>query len=48
MDLPSRTIYTLDAKDGSDRVAVHPGGLQFVAGWQPLRNDSEAEDENDG
>ena len=35
MDMPSRTIYTLNAADGSDRQAVHPGGLQFVAAWQP-------------
>jgi len=35
MDLPSRTVYTLNASDGSDRQAVHPGGLQFVPGWQP-------------
>ena len=24
-----------DAADGSDAQAVHPGGLQFVPGWQP-------------
>lgn len=35
MDMPSRTIYTIDAATGGDPVAVHPGGLQFVAGWQP-------------
>jgi hypothetical protein len=35
MDFPSRTIYTLNASDGSDRQAVHPYGLQFVPGWQP-------------
>jgi TolB protein len=35
MDMPSRTIYTLNGEDGSDRQAVHPGGLQFVPGWQP-------------
>jgi TolB protein len=35
MDMPSRTIYTLDASDGGDRQAVHPGGLQFVPAWQP-------------
>ncbi len=48
LDFPSRTIYTLDAKDGSDAVAVHPGGLQFVPGWQPLGSDNQDEDENDG
>jgi TolB protein len=36
MDMPTRTIYTVDARDGSDAQAVHPGGLQFVPGWQPL------------
>ena len=36
MDMPSRTIYTIDAETGGDAQAVHPGGLQFVAGWQPL------------
>jgi TolB protein len=48
LDFPSRTIYTLNAKDGSDRVAVHPGGLQFVPGWQPRGTgggDDQGEDE---
>jgi TolB protein len=37
LDFPTRTIYTLNAADGSDPQAVHPvtGGLQFVPGWQP-------------
>ena len=35
MDIPSRTVYTLNAADGSDAQAVHPVGLQFVPGWQP-------------
>ena len=35
MDMPTRTVYTLNAADGSDAQAVHPGGLQFVPGWQP-------------
>jgi Tol biopolymer transport system component len=35
LDFPSRTVYTLKARDGSDPQAVHPGGLQFVPGWQP-------------
>jgi Tol biopolymer transport system component len=35
LDFPSRTVYTLNASDGGDRRAVHPGGVQFVAGWQP-------------
>jgi TolB protein len=35
MDMPTRTIYTVNASDGSDAEAVHPGGLQFVPGWQP-------------
>jgi TolB protein len=48
LDLPTRTIYTLDARDGSDRLAVHPGGLQFVPGWQPVgTEDSQGEDQND-
>jgi len=48
MDLPSRTIYTVNARDGSDAQAVHPGGLQFVPGWQPLGSeDSQGEDQDD-
>jgi Tol biopolymer transport system component len=48
LDFPSRTIYTLNARDGSDPVAVHPGGLQFVPGWQPLgTEESQGEDQND-
>jgi Tol biopolymer transport system component len=35
LDVPSRTVYTLNASDGSDLEAVHAGGLQFVPGWQP-------------
>jgi Tol biopolymer transport system component len=35
LDFPSRTVYTLDAADGSDHQAVHPGGIQFVPAWQP-------------
>jgi hypothetical protein len=30
-----RTLYTLNAADGSDAQAVHLGGLQFVPGRQP-------------
>ena len=26
LDFPSRTVYTLNAADGSDAQAVHPGG----------------------
>lgn len=48
LDFPTRTIYTLNAKDGSDRQAAHPNGLQFVPGWQPLgTEDSQGEDQND-
>jgi len=48
LDFPTRTIYTLNGRDGSDRQAVHPGGLQFVPGWQPLgTEDSQDEDQND-
>ena len=36
LDFPSRILYTLNAADGSDAEAVHPGpGPQFVPGWQP-------------
>ena len=47
LDLPSRTVYTVNATDGSDPQAVHPvpGGLQFVPGWQP--RGTGAEDQND-
>ena len=34
--------------DGSDPQAVHPGGLQFVPGWQPRGTgggDDQGEDE---
>jgi len=48
MDMPTRTVYTLNAADGSDAQAVHPGGLQFVPGWQPRGTgdgDDQGEDE---
>jgi Tol biopolymer transport system component len=35
LDMPTRTVYALNAAYGSDAQAVHPGGLQFVPGWQP-------------
>jgi Tol biopolymer transport system component len=35
MNMPTRTVYTVNAADGGDPQAVHPGGLQFVPGWQP-------------
>jgi Tol biopolymer transport system component len=44
-DVPTRTVYTLDVVDGSDAQAVHPGGLQFVPGWQPRGTGTEDEDE---
>jgi TolB protein len=44
LDFPSRTIYTINARDGGDPQAVHPGGLQFVPAWQPLRTDTEDDD----
>jgi len=45
MDLPTRTIYTINATDGSDPQAVHPGpGPQFVPGWQPLGTGTDGED----
>ena len=34
-DAPSRTVYTVNAADGSDARVVHALGLQFVPGWQP-------------
>jgi Tol biopolymer transport system component len=44
LDLPSRTVYTLNASDGSDAEAVHAGpGPQFVPGWQP-RGTGEGDD----
>jgi TolB protein len=46
LDFPTRTIYTVNAADGSDRQAVHPGGLQFVPGWQP--RGTAAGEEDDG
>ena len=48
MDIPTRTNYTVNAADGSDAQAVHPGGLQFVPGWQPRGTgdgDDQGEDE---
>jgi TolB protein len=35
LDFPSRTVYALNAADGGDLQAVHPGGIQFLPGWQP-------------
>lgn len=36
LDWPTRTVYTIDASDGGNPQAVHPGpGIQFVPGWQP-------------
>jgi hypothetical protein len=44
--MPSRTVYTLNASDGSDRRAVHAEGLQFVPGWQPRGTGTGIEDDN--
>ena len=45
MDMPTRTVYTIDATDGSDPQAVHPGpGPQFVPGWQPRGTGTQGED----
>ncbi len=38
LDWPTRTVYTIDARDGGDPQAVSPGGIQFVPGWQPRGN----------
>jgi TolB protein len=46
LDWPSRTVYTLDAADGSDPQPVHPGpGIQFVPGWQPRGTGDGSEDD---
>jgi TolB protein len=45
LDFPSHTVYTLDATDGSDVQAVHPGGFQFVPGWQPRGTGAGEEDD---
>lgn len=46
LDWPTRTVYTVNAADGSDAQAVHPGpGIQFVPGWQP-RGTGEAGDDD--
>ena len=38
LDFGLRTVYVMNA-DGSGRYAVHPGGIQFVPGWQPHPDD---------
>ena len=45
LDFPGRTVYTLDAPDGSDLQAVSPGGIQFVPGWQPRGTGNGSEDD---
>jgi Tol biopolymer transport system component len=48
MDMPTRTIYTVNATDGSDPRVVHALGLQYVPGWQPRGTgvgDDQGEDE---
>lgn len=37
LDFEERTVYVVNA-DGTGQYAVHPGGLQFVAAWQPRGN----------
>jgi Tol biopolymer transport system component len=45
LDRPTGTIYTINATDGSDPQAVHPGpGPQFVPGWQPRGTGTQGED----
>ena len=49
MDMPTRTNYTLNASDGSDVRAIHPLGLQYVAGWQPRGvDDGDSQGEAEG
>src|SRR5262245_43627856 len=51
LDFPSRTVYTVNAADGSDpQAAVHAGiGPQFVPGWQPRGiGDGDDQGENEG
>ena len=43
----TRTVEVMNA-DGSGRRAVHPGGIQFVPGWQPRGTGSSADDEGAG
>jgi TolB protein len=44
LDWPSRTVYTVDATDGSHAQAVHPGpGPQYVPGWQPRGTGSDSD-----
>jgi len=45
LDFPSRTVFTLNASDGSDQRSVRPGGLQFVPGWQPRGTGNGNEDD---
>ena len=45
LDFPSHTVYTLNAADGSDLRAVHPGDFQFVPGWQPRGTGAGEEDD---
>jgi Tol biopolymer transport system component len=45
LDWPTRTVYTIRA-EGGDAQPVHPGGIQFVPGWQPVGNeDSQGDDD---
>src|SRR5213080_4251614 len=45
MNMPTRTIYTVNATDGSDPRVVYALGLQYVPGWQPRGTGTEDEDE---
>jgi Tol biopolymer transport system component len=45
VNYPDRTVYTVDASDGGDPQAVHPGpGPQFVPAWQPRGTGIQGED----
>ena len=46
VNLPIRTVVTIDSSNGADAQAVHPGpGLQYVPGWQPRGTGADGEDE---
>jgi TolB protein len=47
LDWPSRTVYTVNATNGSDPQAVQPGpGPQYVPGWQPRGTGNDGADDS--